>query len=542
MRASADRVALRNRHLKRNSGMSRSYSTQREKNMSNFAGYDVNSRRFGERNPESALANEGVIAQLSEQISSLNDRMDEFTTRNEELNSKLAVKNPTSSQQNLAFQAESCNVSAPTSHFINGLGNGSIMLNSLSSSQLAKDSPIMEEFLNYTRYEFESPGSVFTILSFKRSSRCRMTIAYKTISRSISSVARGQRQIMHQLDNLSNFLHERTGEKSQLDQDPIEMGDVLAPDLISDLPQSIVEVEDSLVKFITRTLFLHQGPIHKFQLTTSHLQCCPDIDQWLLFLSRNDIKELVLELGEGEWFRVPSCLFNCKKLTRLVSPEAIESLISSCPLLESLALSYFDSLALTIRAPNLKYLCLEGEFKDICLENTPLLVAMSVAVYMTDDIAEHFEQSSSCNFNRFLGSVPRLERLIGHIYFTKFEDMKEVLVVLHLITNSPNLRELQISGSSNTLAAIDAPDLDFWDDELPSDCTFKQLKLVKMTDMSGVPHEMEFIKFLLTNSPALETMSISPCVYVMDGRLNMLIELLSFRRASAQAEILFIQD
>ncbi|KAK8667953.1 hypothetical protein V6N13_105426 [Hibiscus sabdariffa] len=634
LRASADRVALRNRHLK--SGMSHSYSTQREKNMSNFVGYNVNNRRFGERNSESAIANEGIITQLLEQISSLNDRMDEFTTRIEEMNSKLSIKNSTSSQQNLAFQAESCNGSAPTSHFINGFGNGSIMPNSISSSQLAKEPAIMEE---------------------------------------ISSVGRGQRQIMHQLDNLSNLLHERIGKRSLQantrkkntvaeDREPIKvplilttlaigvvsgfsilslMGDVLAPDLISDLPQSIIEsiltrlpirdavrtsilsskwrykwttltqlvfdekcvilsndrckVEDSLVKFITRTLFLHQGPIHKFQLTTTHLQCCPDIDQWLLFLSRSDIKELVLELGEGEWFRVPSCLFNCKKLTRLdlfrcefdpppsfkgflclkslnlhqvlVSPEAIESLISSCPLLESLALSYFDSLALTIRAPNLKYLCLEGEFKDICLENAPLLVAMSVAMYMTDDIAEHFEQSSSCNFNRFLGGVPRLERLIGHIYFTKylsigndlgrlpityvhlkvvelnqvsFEDMKEILVVLHLITNSPNLRELQISGSSNTLAAIDAPDLDFWDDECPSECTFKHLKLVKMTDMSGVPHEMEFIKFLLANSPALETMNISPCVYVMDGRLNMLIELLRFRRASAQAEILFIQD
>ncbi|MBA0816061.1 hypothetical protein Gohar_000763, partial [Gossypium harknessii] len=147
----------------KNSGISHSYSTQREKNMSNFAGYNVNNRRFGERNSESALANEGVITQLSEQISSLNDRMDEFTTRIEELNSKLTIKRYTSSQQNLAFQAESCNGSAPTSHFINGLGNGSIMPNSLSSSQLAKDSPIMEE---------------------------------------ISSVARGQRQIMHQLDNL----------------------------------------------------------------------------------------------------------------------------------------------------------------------------------------------------------------------------------------------------------------------------------------------------------------------------------------------------
>ncbi|TYG86198.1 hypothetical protein ES288_A13G115400v1 [Gossypium darwinii] len=174
LRASADRVALRNRHLK--SGISHSYSTQTEKNMSNFAGYNVSNRRFGERNSESALANEGVITQLSEQISSLNDRMDEFTIRIEELNSKLTIKRYTSSQQNLAFQAESCNGSAPTSHFINGLGNGSIMPNSSSSSQLAKDSPIMEE---------------------------------------ISSVARGQRQIMHQLDNLSNLLHEGIGERSQ---------------------------------------------------------------------------------------------------------------------------------------------------------------------------------------------------------------------------------------------------------------------------------------------------------------------------------------
>ncbi|MBA0573464.1 hypothetical protein Golob_000736 [Gossypium lobatum] len=175
LRASVDRVALRNRHLK-SSGISHSYSTQREKNMPNFAGYNVNNRRFGERNSESALANEGVITQLSEQISSLNDRMDEFTTRIEELNSKLTIKRYTSSQQNLAFQAESCNGSAPTSHFINGLGNGSIMPNSSSSSQLAKDSPIMEE---------------------------------------ISSVARGQRQIMHQLDNLSNLLREGIGERSQ---------------------------------------------------------------------------------------------------------------------------------------------------------------------------------------------------------------------------------------------------------------------------------------------------------------------------------------
>lgn len=267
----------------------------------------------------------------------------------------------------------------------------------------------------------------------------------------------------------------------------------MEPDLISDLPQSIIESiltrlpirdavrtsilsskwrykwasitqlvfdekcvpfcsdqdfdEKSLIEFITRALFLHEGPIHKFQLTTSYLQSCPDIDQWILFLSRNDIKELVLELGEGDWFRVPASLFCCKKLTHLelfrceldpppsfkgflfmknltlhqvsVYPDVIENLITSCPLLENLSLSYFDSLALNINAPNLKYLFLEGEFRDINLENAPLLSSMSVAMYMTDDNFEHFEQSSSCNFDKFLGGLPRLETLTGHIYFTK---------------------------------------------------------------------------------------------------------------------------
>ncbi|XP_031386556.1 F-box/FBD/LRR-repeat protein At1g13570 isoform X5 [Punica granatum] len=300
--------------------------------------------------------------------------------------------------------------------------------------------------------------------------------------------------------------------------------------------------KDIFVNFVTRCLFLHQGPIHMFKLSTSYLQYVPDIDQWILFLSRNDIKELVLELGEGEWFRVPSCLFNCSKLTRLelvnceldppptfkgfpnlriltlhqvlVAADAIESLISSCPVLENLSLSYFDSLAMTISAPNLKYLNLEGEFKDICLENTPALVALSVAMYMTDDIAEHFEQSSSCKFVKFLGGTPLLEHLIGQIYFTK--------------------------GSSNTVAsAVVTTDLDFWEEECPSDCTFGQLKSVKMTDLSCVPHELEFIKFILRNSPILETMRVSPSSYVKDKTVNMLMQLVRFRRASAQAELIF---
>ncbi|XP_030455613.1 inorganic pyrophosphatase TTM1-like [Syzygium oleosum] len=175
-RASADR---RMKYLNR--GISQSFSNQKEKNLSKLTRLAINDRRFDGRTLESpAIANQGVITQLSEQISTLNERMDEFTTRIEELNSKFNTRRVSASQQNLGPQAEACNGSGPTSLFITGLGNGSLtgslMPHSSSSSQLAKDSPLVEEIL---------------------------------------VIARSQRQIMHQLDNLSNLLHEYCGERTR---------------------------------------------------------------------------------------------------------------------------------------------------------------------------------------------------------------------------------------------------------------------------------------------------------------------------------------
>lgn len=77
--------------------------------------------------------------------------MDEFTSRIAELNSKFSARKVSASQQNLVMQAEACNASMPTSHFVSGIGNssstGSLLPNSLSSSQLAKESPFMEEVI-----------------------------------------------------------------------------------------------------------------------------------------------------------------------------------------------------------------------------------------------------------------------------------------------------------------------------------------------------------------------------------------------------------
>lgn len=207
--------------------------------------------------------------------------------------------------------------------------------------------------------------------------------------------------------------------------------------------------QQNIEKFITHTLLLHKGPIHRFQLSVSPLWSCADMDQWVLYLSRNGIKELILDVGEGDLWRVPSCLFNCKKLIHLelrhcefyppssfkgflylknlmlhdmvIPTHVTEFLISYCPLLETLSLSFIDNFELHIDAPRLKYLTLEGEFKDIVLVNTPLLVTADICMYLNDDLIEHSElnHQSSFTFDKFLGSMPLIERLEGHVYFTK---------------------------------------------------------------------------------------------------------------------------
>lgn len=170
--------------------------------------------------------------------------------------------------------------------------------------------------------------------------------------------------------------------------------------------------EQKIVKFIMRFLLCHDGPINKFKLHLSYLNMFTDIEQWLLLLSKKDIKELDLHVWRGWWckdhrFLTSSCIFSCQKLTNLkllgfevripsgfqgfpclkylnihggMDPvEAIESLISGCPLLEKFKFSnMLDPVSLNIRAPNLKHLELSDAFKDVYLEHAPGLVSISM--------------------------------------------------------------------------------------------------------------------------------------------------------------------
>lgn len=65
---------------------------------------------------------------------------------------------------------------------------------------------------------------------------------------------------------------------------------------------------------------------------------------------------------------------------------------------------------------------------------------------------------------------------------------------------------------------------------------------MKMTDVSGIRNELEFIRFLLGTSPVLETVVVSSSLIDKEAKMDMVIELLRYPRVSPRAQFLFLQD
>jgi len=77
----------------------------------------------------------------------------------------------------------------------------------------------------------------------------------------------------------------------------------------------------------------------------------------------------------------------------------------------------------------------------------------------------------------------------------------------------------------------------FWEEDHWSSL-FAHLRLVKVSGISGVKSEMDFIKFLLSNSPVLEQLTVKPAS--QEGEWELMKELLRFRRASIYAEVIYL--
>ncbi|XP_058193485.1 F-box/FBD/LRR-repeat protein At1g13570-like isoform X2 [Rhododendron vialii] len=330
---------------------------------------------------------------------------------------------------------------------------------------------------------------------------------------------------------------------------------------------------DRLMMTLYKVLLHHQGPLLKFTLSLAELKSCPEIDQFIYFVSKNGIRVFKLHIWKGVPYKLPSTLFSCLQLerlslhscvfkpppgfkgfTRLVSLElsyvliacdVLSSLISSCLLLERLKLrSSSTSLNyLGIFAPNLKYLSIEGLFRSICIrvhDDASVSVALKGSRNRLG-----FNEGEISNSVMLLRSLPVVEFLV--LDYSFLQCMAANGVRERLPTTLNNLFSLQLHNISfgepdeafhSATAAID-PVVELYDLEGWSDVSVNKLYFVWMGEVSGTKVEMEFIRLLLAKSPILKTMHMKLKSKEVAERLRIVEEFTGFRRASAQAVITF---
>ncbi|CAK8569931.1 unnamed protein product [Lathyrus sativus] len=356
-------------------------------------------------------------------------------------------------------------------------------------------------------------------------------------------------------------------------------------------------IESKFFRVVYSVLLHHSGPINMFKIHDFEFICKNDIDQWILHLARRSIKELVLQnytVEEEDFYEIPWCLFSCQSLHCLeltyclwnkpprtfkgfkdlkslnlnvvrVTQNALENLISGCPLLEELILMHIDDLTeFTIHAPNLKFFQFCGKFESITFDNTFQLATISIDLVTDLDpesnrrrLHGHFS-----NLRKFFDHRPHIQSLMIHTYFLKyliagnvpiklptpcislrslslfinFYDLKQILATLCLLRSSPNLQNLEIF----TLNEVHNVSLELgtycWEETFLRPDTPLQMRHVTLHWISGIQPELDFIRFLLLYSPVLEKMMVKHHRVV---RPELMTELIRFKRSSGEVEVIY---
>ncbi|CAM8876579.1 unnamed protein product [Rhodiola kirilowii] len=344
-------------------------------------------------------------------------------------------------------------------------------------------------------------------------------------------------------------------------------------------------------------LLSHSGPIRKFFLRVPDF--CGDIldaiNLWILAVSRHGVQDLTLDYFDSCYDNeVPSYVFQCTglkhlSLTNVKNPphnfEGLSSLLSldlecdvisgdllthiflNCPLLERLSLSYCDDkCSFAIDASKLKVLCLTcHHHSDFTLKNTPNVSTISLEFYKSRRENRH----NKCpNLLDFVDAVPKLEKLTlfsavleewgvqdvpkllpapleNHLCLTvrywNIYSLAQVRSMIYLINSSPTLQTLELDIS--VFSASDSPPhvtSDYLKSQLREAENLWSLKTVKIRGLKGDEPEMLFIELISSCCPVLEKLYLSSYYDISsDAELKLMTDIMRFRRASTQAEMIY---
>ncbi|XP_058724924.1 F-box/FBD/LRR-repeat protein At1g13570-like [Vicia villosa] len=360
---------------------------------------------------------------------------------------------------------------------------------------------------------------------------------------------------------------------------------------VSEAFEDSLVIRRKLLTIIDHILLLHSGPINHFHLSHIGPISVTTLDKWILYLTRSSIKELELVIrGVAQPYKLPWCLFSCQSLQYIalykcwlnppstikgfrnlkilgldkvtMTQDAFENLISGCPVLEVLRLmSLHGFTQVNIHAPKLKFFHIFGEFEGISFENTFQLE--KVIVDLSKDMNSESNQSRLQGFSNsllnFFIHLPHLRSLMIGRYFIKclaagvvpvklptpcinlsylnlhvrFNNLMEISVLLCLLRSSPNLQKLELYAGKTTLLE---PASYSWEDIFSGPTMPLRMRHVRLEGISGTKSQLDLIKFLLLYSPVLVQMIVNP---VKNVNPELLTELIRFRRASVQVEVLY---
>ncbi|CAM0879504.1 unnamed protein product [Alopecurus aequalis] len=310
------------------------------------------------------------------------------------------------------------------------------------------------------------------------------------------------------------------------------------------------------------------------------------IHDWLRVLSRRGVE--ILDLSFSDVFpALPSSVFSCRRLTSLTLrgcaipllpagfmafPELrrlilvdvqlqqngeyqLEEIIETSPLLEHLHLTdvRFGTCVRewVIRAPNLTHLTASSEISGFCILKE-LTSLCSAHIFVAGFLVHH----SFAKFLSGLAQITELLLVLGNVpssalmperLLCTFHNLKSLeldllfckqphMLTLCLLKSAPNLEKLktEICGETELEFEENGELLnDFWSDGMCAN-----LQLVKISGISWHPNEMSFIELILSKARLLRTLWISQQEEIMMSTQEALYELLAYKRASAEAQVL----
>lgn len=367
---------------------------------------------------------------------------------------------------------------------------------------------------------------------------------------------------------------------------------VLDKQFFADTLRTKARVRQEFTNAVEKILLLHSGPIRKFDLRLPEIirvNFCSDIDRWILFLSRNGIKDLTLCSTIDMPYKMHSCIYSCRELTRLklvncilkppselsgfqyvirlhfqrttFGDNTLGPLLSRSGLLERLTIKYCSGIGhLNINAPNLNSLFIIDNngleslsfvdtpnlrcfFGSLCdkMGKTPTLMEFLVAL----------PRVSKLNLDGFFlellaagGSprnLPATFTLMNSLSLAdvEFGDFNVFSCTICLIQSCPNLKKLTFWFSINE-STYEEQVVNYLEAPTFMDQTLTKLLYVTMHDLVGLKPQFLLIKLLLACSPMLEIMFVGLSEQLdINERFEISKELSQFPRLSPKAAVIY---